>query len=287
MGLILAQKFNCPILSIDSVQIYRNMDIGSAKPNRLEKSQVLHEMVDIVDPQQYFNVAKFVTLAESAYDRHSGKILGVGGTPFYINALQDGLTQIDVQPQFENYLKTLSIKELSDFLYKNDPERAAAISVNDRFRLERALAIVLSTGKKPSSFLKSTLEKRAKLNLYALRCDRALMHQRLKQRLEGMFEAGLLEEAHALYKLNHLSKTAKAAVGYKELFQYFDGNWSLDTAKEKILIATRRLFKHQMTWLNKMNVNWIDVHPEEVELALPSLDIAMQQHFEALATDDV
>ena len=285
LGMLLAEEFSCSILSVDSMQVYREMDIGSAKSSKEERALIQHELLDVVAPNEHFDVARFLELSQKAYDKCEGKILGVGGTPFYIKALEDGLANLEILPNLEEILQKIPADELREMLEVLDPKRASAILPNDRYRLERALAIIFSTGKKPSSFLDNPPPKIASTTLVALNCDRKLMHERLKMRIDKMFEMGLLEEARALYDRKDLSKTAAAGVGYKELFQYFEGEWSLELAKEKILIATRRLFKHQMTWLRKMPVEWIDVHPDGVEEALPKLREMLTKHFESIKAE--
>lgn len=282
LGIELAQDFQCPVFSVDSMQVYRKMDIGSAKPTQEELSKTLHELIDVVDPSEDFDVSKFLHLTEMAHDRHKGRLLGVGGTPFYLKALENGLSNFEILPNLDVILRKLEMENLRKMLERLDPIRSKAILPNDRFRLERAIAIILSTGKRASSFLDNPPPKRANLKLFALNCDREIMHKRLKMRIDLMFKQGLLEEAKDLYENHSLSKTAAAGVGYKELFQYFEGVWDLETAKEKILIGTRRLFKHQMTWLRKMDVHWIDVHPEQVEKAYPILKEHLQKHFESI-----
>lgn len=287
LGFELAQDFDCPILTIDSMQVYRKMDIGSAKPNLEERRQVRHELLDVVEPSEAFDVSKFLELAEKSYDAHRGKLIGVGGTIFYIKALAQGLSRVETLPAIEKKLSKLKGDLLRVALERLDPKRSQAILANDRFRLERALSIILSTGRKASSFQQQPDQSRSKLTLVALNCERTLMHKRLKLRIDHMFEQGLLEEVRELYESGNLSESAAAGVNYKELYKYFDGEWDLETAKEKMLVATRRLFKHQMTWLRKMPVEWIDVHPDRVEKALPRLKELLSQHFEKMSLSDV
>ena len=107
LGLELAKTVKCPIFSVDSMQVYRKMDIGSAKPNTKELSEVHHELIDVVAPEENFDVSRFLKLSEEAHDRHSGKLIGVGGTPFYLKALQDGLSDREILPNLDEHLKTL------------------------------------------------------------------------------------------------------------------------------------------------------------------------------------
>lgn len=267
------------------MQVYRKMDIGSAKPSKEERHLVQHELLDVVDPSEAFDVLKFLELAEACYDQYQGKCLGVGGTIFYIKALVEGLSKVETNPFIEKKLSKLKIEELREALEHLDPQRSEAIMANDRFRLERALSIIFSTGQKASSFKSQLREPRSKVTLVALNCERSLMHKRLKQRIDKMFGQGLLDEVRELYENGNLSQSAAAGVNYKELYKYFDGEWNLQTAREKMLVATRRLFKHQMTWLRKMPVEWIDVHPDQVEKALPRLKELLSLHFEKISTE--
>jgi len=278
MGLRLAEYFDLEIISVDSMAVYRGMDIGTAKPSLEEKGRVKHHLVDVVDPSENFNVQCFVDRYESIFDQQNGRVLGVGGTPFYIKALRDGLTKVDELKGLENQLGTWGESELRRALSRLDPSRETEINTHDRFRLIRALTLIFSSGKKATE-LKSKGRPGQKVTVVALSGDRKVMHDLLEARIEKMFEKGLLEEVRALMDGPDLSRTASAAVGYKELFEYLRGEISLERAKHKVLVGTRRLYKHQMTWLRKMDVHWVESNPRADEEAwLRVLELA-KAHF--------
>jgi len=278
LGLRLAQEFGLEIISVDSMAVYRGMDVGTAKPSGEDLGKVVHHLVNVVDPWEEFNAQRFVEMADEIYDRRAGRVLGVGGTPFYIKALQDGLAQVDEISGLEAHLGTWEEEELRRVLERLDPRREMEINPRDRFRLIRALTLIFSSGRKATQ-LKATGRPGQKVKVVALVGDRKTQHGLLDQRIEEMFERGLLEEARALMAGPALSRTALAAVGYKELFEYFRGEISLERAKHKILVGTRRLYKHQMTWLKKMDVEWVETDPLHPEKVWPRLLELALDHF--------
>lgn len=279
-GIEIASKFGLSILSIDSMLIYQKMNIGLAKPSLEQRKNIPHFLIDLLEPNQEFDVSKFVQLAEKAFDQSNGKLIGVGGTPFYVKMLsQNHIQKFDTSKILELYLEKLDSKTLIKWLKRLDPIRGKKIHINDRFRLIRALNIIFSSGYPASKFLPEQ-KANEKTKIIALHADRSLMHLRLKVRIDQMFSDGLLEEAKSIYNEYYpLSRTASSAVGYKELFGYFNGKYSLDDAKEKILVATRRLLKHQMTWFKKMDVTWVEVDFEHPTRTSHHLFKLAESHF--------
>jgi len=275
----IASRLDLAILSIDSMMVYRGLNIGTAKPSMDEMQRVPHHLINIVDPVEDFDVARFLNQAEAVGRSESKALIGVGGTPFYIRALMEGVTGINSLPDIELRLEQYSSEELYRWLWRLDRPRAETLHPNDRFRTIRALSIIFSTGKKASLHKpKPMMESDGLVKLVALRTPRARMHILLQKRIERMFKAGLLQEVEGL-RHKPLSKTAANAVGYKELLAYFRGECSLAVAKEKILVATRRLFKHQMTWLQKMPVVWVDIDPEAPQAGLDKCYGIAAEHF--------
>jgi tRNA dimethylallyltransferase len=284
-GMRLARHFNCSILSVDSMLVYKDLDIGTAKPSLKEMDEIKHYCVDCVDLDQNYDVSSFLKDATECYQKEKGKIIGIGGTPFYINALEKGLTEIKTNSQYEKYFEQIDTPLLMSWLERLDPERAKNLHINDRFRISRALQIIFSLGKKASQYGLGKQQKINNVKLLCLNAPRDLMHKRIETRIEAMFQNGLLEEAKKIYETQQLSRSAMGAVGYKELFMYFDGQISLDEAKDKILVATRRLLKHQMTWFRKMNVEWIDINFENLDTTFDSLVPYIESHFEKVVKD--
>ncbi len=246
------------MLSVDSMLVYRGMDIGTAKPSLADRQSIPHHMIDIVDPAEEFDAALFLKQCRQIISSSNTPLIIVGGTPFYLHHLFNPLANITVLPGLENILEHWDGDKLHQTLQKLDPERAAQIHTNDRYRCTRALCIILSTGCKASHYRPLVAGPPSSLVMVAMSMDRETLHHRIQQRVDNMFAAGLLAEATKLHG-QPLSRSARAAVGYKELYDYLDGSCSLALAREKIITHTRRLLKHQFTWLRKMPVRWFDV----------------------------
>lgn len=276
----LALEKEFPILSIDSMLVYKSLNIGTAKPSKEELEEVHHYCVSNVDDHENYDMAKFVNDANAAIQKHNGDLIGVGGTPFYIKALTQGFEKVETLDGLESKLGVLETDEAYRWLQKLDSTRAEKLHSNDRFRILRALTIILSTGQKASSFAPpDPNEQLSKHTIIALNADRKLMHQRIEQRVDQMLAQGLEAEAKNLFENDTpLSKTAAAGVGYKEMFSYFRGELSLEEAREKIIVATRRLLKHQMTWLRKWPVTWIDVNFDEPDQTFDRLKELLDSH---------
>jgi tRNA dimethylallyltransferase len=279
LAIKVAQHLDLEILSVDSMLVYRGLNIGTAKPSPEELDLVPHHLIDVVDPWEDFNALSYLHHADKTYKKCHGKCIGVGGTPFYLKVLRDGLSQVENIPKLEEHLQRYPEAILRGALKRLDPERESAILPGDTFRLCRAMTLIFSSGQKASSFKTDRPRAHVSMNIVALRGERKKMHQLLKRRIDQMFEAGLLEEAKALFDGPELSQTAGAAVGYKELFAHFRGEIDLKTAKEKILVGTRRLYKHQMTWFKKLDVTWIEIDPDNPDAAWPVVRDAAEQHF--------
>ena len=279
LGLRLARHLGLEILSLDSMLVYKGMNIGTAKPSPSELQEIKHHLVDLVEPYEEFNALRFVDCADRAYENCGGRLLGVGGTPFYLKILREGLSSQTTVLGLEDYFKTCSEAHLRRMLLRLDPLREGQILPRDVFRLQRALTLIFSSGQKASLLRCEGPRSGVNVSAVALRCDRERMHAWLKKRIDGMFKAGLLEEAHTLFQHQKFSRTASAAVGYKELFAYFRGELSLEEAQFKILVGTRRLYKHQMTWFAKLPVTWVEADPENPEKAWPLVRDLAEKHF--------
>jgi tRNA dimethylallyltransferase len=281
LGLRLAQHFNLEILSMDSMLVYKGMNIGTAKPSEQELQKVKHHLVDVAEPHEEFNVSRYLELADKAYEATNGRILGVGGTPFYIKVLTEGLSSIDELEGLNEVLKQWDEVTLRRVLHRLDPLREQQILPRDVFRLQRACLLIFSSGQRATDLRQQGARPGVEVTTVALHCDRARMHELLKKRIDQMFSAGLLDEAKALFERGDCSRSAAAAVGYKELFAYFRGELSLEEAKFKILVGTRRLYKHQMTWFAKLPVTWVEADPENMDKAWPKVKELAERHFSA------
>ncbi len=258
----LVRRLPCEIISVDSVMIYRGMDIGTAKPEQMTLQQAPHRLIDICDPAESYSAAQFRTdaLAAMAEITRAGRIpLLVGGTLLYYRALEQGLSDLPaaneaVRAKLSAEARRQGWQALHERLQRIDPQAAGRIHPNDPQRIQRALEVFELSGRPLSSLLQSRqhaplpyrLVKRALVPE-----DRDLLHRRIAERFQVMLAAGFLDEVTALRRRGdlHLQLPAMRAVGYRQLWQYLDGALSYAEAVQRGIIATRQLAKRQMTWL--------------------------------------
>ncbi len=261
LGIALARHLNAEIVSMDSMAIYRLMDVGTAKPTPEERAEVPHHLIDILDPSDEYSVSDYVQAARAVATeiRSRGKqVLFVGGTPLYLKGLLRGIFEgPDADPVLRAELERFADSggDLHGRLNAIDPTTATKLHPNDRRRIIRAIEVYESTGK-PISFYQTQFETPAperKQRVFVLDWDKEELNRRIDRRVERMFESGLLEEARYLYG-RPLGKTARQAVGYKELFEYFSGRGhpSLDETIALIQTHTRQFAKRQRTWFRAM-----------------------------------
>jgi tRNA dimethylallyltransferase len=283
----LAGLIDAEIISVDSMKIYRNMDIGTSKPSLEQRKKVRYHLVDIVEPYEEYNVAKFVNDCDEAIAdiiKRGKKPLLVCGTPLYLKALLYGIfsglsSSAELRAQLE---KTASEKGL-DFLYeqlrKIDPARVSRtdkIHPNDKKRIIRAIEVYTLSGKPISSFQThfDKEELRYKVTMVGLRRTSEDLYQRIDTRVERMFQQGLVDEVKRLVDAPHgLSRQAEQAVGYKEVIKYLtcpaclvrveESEITLEEAKNEVKKNTRHLAKRQMTWFRRFpEIKWIDCPPD-------------------------
>ncbi len=264
VSLKLAAKIDAEIVSMDSMAIYRNMDVGTAKPYAHERAQVPHHLIDICDPNENFSTSEFYDAARTCvgeiWDR--GKtVLFVGGTALYLKTLLRGLFEgppadWQFRKEIENEIAEMGDEFLHQRLQMVDPVAAHQLHPNDHRRIIRALEVFKVTGK-PLSHLQLEFDNKTdpeNCRVFALRHDRAILHDRIERRVTTMFEKGLLEEvALILKKFDSLSRTAAQAVGYKEAIAHLNGQMSLEEAIERVRIRTRRFARHQETWFRGLH----------------------------------
>lgn len=262
LALKICEEFTCEIISVDSVMIYRDMDIGSAKPSKKVLQKYPHHLIDILDPSDVYSVANFranaLQLIREIHARKNIALL-VGGTMLYFNALQRGLAHMpSANSAIRNKLSDLAKKKGWEFMHAQlaeiDPQAAARIHPNDPQRIQRALEVYELTGIPISAWhVKSRKPKppfRA-LKLALIPEDRGLLHRRIEQRFNHMLNEGFLKEVQSLYQRDdlHADLPSMRSVGYRQAWQYLDGDIDLETMREKAIIATRQLAKRQLTWL--------------------------------------
>ncbi|WP_297445958.1 tRNA (adenosine(37)-N6)-dimethylallyltransferase MiaA [Desulfurobacterium sp.] len=266
----LAKAIGGEIISADSMQVYRELDIGTDKISRDKMDGIPHYLIDVLRPDEYFSVADFVREADKAIReiRSKGKFpLIVGGTGFYIRALLFGLSPVpSADEKVRKKLSKFSTEELYSRLKKIDPEYALKIHSTDRKRIVRALEVYELTGKPLSSF-KLPEKPRYDFYGYFLYRNRDELYRRINDRVDSQIERGLIEEAKKLLSYGK-DITAFQALGYKEMLPYIEGKVSLEEAVRNLKRRTRQFAKRQFTWFKKEKgfkwINLSEVQEEEV-----------------------
>ena len=262
LSIELAKQINGEIISCDSMQIYKDMDIGTAKPTKEEMQGIKHYLIDCVSPNERYSVADYKKDAKKAIEEiiKKGKMpIIVGGTGLYIDSLiyEIEYPNIEFDEKYRNELEERAEKEGLQKLYdeakKIDEKALKKISVNDKKRILRILEIYHATGKnKTQQEIESRKnEPEYDYDVYALNWDRELLYERINNRVDIMIEQGLVEEVKKIYKKYNKFPTAMQGLGYKEIVEYLEGKTSEDEAIEKIKMETRRYAKRQMTWFRK------------------------------------
>lgn len=266
----LAKKIGGEIISADSMQIYKGMDIGTAKPGKKLLKQVPHHLIDIVKPSQTFSVFQFYKQSLKLIRQiiRRGRVpLVVGGTGFYVRSLIQGLSSgVGADFAFRKKMEKLELEKGPGHLYeelrRKDPVRAEKINPGDQKRIIRALEIMETSGKPASENTKDCKplsELGYEVRLFGLIRSREVLYGNIEKRVEKMFRRGLSAEAKKILK-NRISKTSMHAVGYKEIWACLEKGISTDTAKEQIKINTRHYAKRQITWFQREHgIEWIPV----------------------------
>lgn len=265
-ALAIAEQIPSEIISVDSALVYREMNIGTAKPTDDERARVPHHLIDILDPLESYSVMQFRedTLRLSAEIIARGKLpLLVGGTMLYFKGLKDGL---DVLPQADAALRAeldaeaalIGSPAMHAKLEKLDPATFARLKPNDSQRIQRALEIIALTGRPMSELLAQAPKSELPFNLLPIALepsDRSVLHARIATRFDAMLhDGGLINEVKALRARGdlHLGLPSMRCVGYRQSWEYLDGDYGLAELREKGIVATRQLAKRQLTWLRSM-----------------------------------
>lgn len=279
LAIEISKIINSKLISVDSALIYRGMDIGTAKPDKETLKKFPHELIDICDPEDSFSVNDFIDLAttqiELAFKENKLPIL-VGGTSFYFNALEHGISNLPAstdqsRKHFNDLLKKHGSEKLHNNLKEIDPESAARIHPNDSQRITRALEVHDLSGETLSSLQGQKNHKKLNLKIkkIILMPNRSELHERIEERFIDMIKNGFLDEVKALKnnkKLN-LDLASMRCVGYRQVWNYFDGMYNKKEMIEKAIVATRQLCKRQCTWLRN--------EEEALVLASPSIEKAI------------
>ncbi len=274
VALAVAEATGGEIISADAVAVYRGFDIGAAKPNAEEQARVRHHLIDVVDPDQEFNAARFAELAEAAIEDIVGRgkrPIVAGGTGLYLKALLHGL--FPAPPVDHDLRRRLMAQAEADpeashrRLAEVDPASAARLEVNDLVRVARALEIYHQTGRPMSELTAEHEFKEARYRALklGLAVDRAGLHERIAARTEAMLSSGLIDEVVGLIEAG-VERSAKPmqAIGYKEIAAYLAGEIDRDEAVRLIVRDTRRLAKRQMTWF-KADPDILWLQPDDID----------------------
>lgn len=272
LSIQLAKALNGEIISADSMQIYRHMDIGSAKVTAAEMEGVAHHLIDVLEPYEPFNVSQFQQMAKAAMTEIYGRghlPIVVGGTGFYIQALlyDINFTESDGDSTIRQELERLGEKKGNEYLHALlqdiDPEAAQAIHANNRKRVIRAIEFYHLTGQPISRHNKNEREKSSTYHFfyYVLNCDRARLYERIDRRVDLMLEQGLVAEVEKLKAMGCTrTMVAMQGLGYKEILDYLEGRCSLEDAVYVLKRDTRHFAKRQITWFKReRDVRWLNL----------------------------
>ena len=264
LALELVQRFPFEIVSVDSALVYRDMDIGTAKPDLATRTQVTHHLIDLMSPEQSYSAARFRSdaLAVMADITGRGRVpLLVGGTMLYFKALAEGLNDLpEADPKLRAELaeraQRLGWPALHEELARLDPATAARLKPGDAQRIQRALEVCLLTGRPMSHALRAAQPKPPYrfISIALTPSDRAVLHQRIADRFARMLREGLIEEVQMLRQRYRLQPgmPSMRCVGYRQVWQFLEGEFGSDELQQKGVVATRQLAKRQLTWLRAM-----------------------------------
>ncbi|MCX5773765.1 MAG: tRNA (adenosine(37)-N6)-dimethylallyltransferase MiaA [Fusobacteria bacterium] len=277
LSLMLAEKLKCPIISCDSMQVYKGLDIGTAKATQEEQKRIPHYMIDIATISEKYSVGDYVSqcssllnILESIYTH----CLLVGGTGLYAKGIVEGLANLPKEDSlYRQHLETLSLEQLRGILKKVDILSYENIDICNPLRVIRALEVVKQTDQSFWKVSRKNIKNHhVDFTTFVLTRDKNVLYERIDNRVLSMIKLGLVEEAHTLYHLQKKAITALQGIGYPELFEYFDGLSTLDEAISKIQQHSRNYAKRQLTWFRKLeNTTWLNLDTLSSSDALESI----------------
>lgn len=272
LAISLANRFDGEIISADSMQIYKNLSVGTAKATEDERRQAVHHLVDILDPRQDYSVSDFVNAGADCINDITGRgklPVIAGGTGLYIESLINGVNfafqedNTEIRRRLHSELEMYGAEHMYNMLCEIDPEYAAKIHKNNTIRVLRALEVYRLTGNTMTDRQKMALpeEKPYDSFIIGLTCsEREILYEKINMRVDIMLSEGILAEAEYVYKNKDIFKTAAAAIGYKEFFPFFEGTQSLDECVNKLKQASRNYAKRQLTWFRRMkDISWFNI----------------------------
>jgi tRNA dimethylallyltransferase len=267
LSLSLAEQYHSPVISADSRQFYKGLEIGTAAPTAGQMERIPHHLVGMLDVTDYYSASEFEREALyiiSRLHRSHDVLIAAGGSMMYIDALCNGIDDVpaideDLRREVYALYEQEGLEPIRAQLKVLDPDFYNEVDLKNYKRVIHALEVCLMTGKPYSSFRTQTKKERPfRIIKIGLTRDRAELYERINKRVDEMMEAGLLDEARRFYPQRHLN--ALNTVGYKELFRYLDGEWTLDFAVEKIKQSTRIYSRKQITWFKRdKDIHWINL----------------------------
>jgi len=273
VGVVLARKLNAEIISLDSMAVYREMNIGTAKPSAQDRAAAPHHLIDILDPSEQFSVSDYIALADEKVREIRGRgreALFVGGTPLYLKAILRGIfsgppADWEFRRRIEEEVQAVGLGALHERLMQVDPISATKLHPNDKRRMIRALEFYTITGQ-PISHAQTQFEEgrpAEDCKVFALQWPRPLLHERIEKRVDRMFEQGFVDEVKGLLKkYGELSRTASQAVGYREVIEHIQANHDINETRERVKTRTRQFARRQETWFRGLSeVRFVDRDP--------------------------
>ena len=275
LSLSLGKRFSGEIISADSMQVYKNLDVGTAKATKEEQSVAPHHLVDFLEPDEPYNVEIFTRLAKEKISEISSRNklpFVVGGTGLYIESLKNGITFTEqtsdktVRKQLETQLEQCGKDYMYNKLVEIDPEYAASVHPNNAIRVMRALEIYYATGVTMTQQIANSRPQQKPYDALLIAItfkDRDKLYENINKRVDIMVENGVLAEAEYVYKNRDKFVNSAAAIGYKEFFPYFEGTQALAECIDTLKTSSRHYAKRQLTWFNRMkDINWVYVDGE-------------------------
>ncbi len=281
LGIRLARELDGEIVNADALQVYRGLDIGTAKPTAAERAAAPHHLIDILDPEEVYSAGEFVRRAKPVIAdirRRGRRPVLVGGSGLYLRALLEGLSPIPPSdPEVRRSLEARCAREGLDALYRElseiDPGTARRLAPGDRQRILRALEVAASSGRTLSSWIRRQPVGGARLPAVkiGLTLPRSILYDRIAERVRDMLDRGWVDEVATLLRRGvDPGAPAFQAIGYRQVVRHVEAGWSLQAAMEEIIRATRRYAKRQRTWFRReKDVRWIEA--SDPERAMPFL----------------
>lgn len=279
LSLNLAEHYLSPIISADSRQFFKGLEVGTAAPTTAQKERVVHHLVGMLDVTDYYSASEFerdaLNIIEDLHKSHD-VLIATGGSMMYIDALCNGIDDVptideSLRKEVYELYEREGLEPIRAQLKVLDPDFYNEVDLKNYKRVIHALEVCLMTGKPYSSFRTQTKKERPfEIIKIGLTRDRAELYERINNRVDEMISSGLLEEAGRFYPQRHLN--ALNTVGYKELFKYLDGEWTLDFAIEKIKQSTRIYSRKQITWFKRdKEIHWINLSETSEDDALKKI----------------